>query len=155
MEETLRKSFANGIVAVALMAGAAASAAEPSAFLGVWRISGSQPAPWSTPSQQPPQSDIDRLVGKQVTFAANRIDAPPPLACTGPRYDIKTYPPDGLFQGNLTDPAKQAVALGYRIPQIMTLETGCRGFIDFHFVDANTAMFALDNVLYRLERAAR
>ena len=91
----------------------------------------------------------------RVVFAANRIDAPPPLTCAGPRYEIKTYPPDGLFQGNLTDPDKQAVALGYRIPQIMTLETGCPDIIDFHFVDANTAMFALDNRLYRMERAAR
>ena len=55
----------------------------------------------------------------------------------------------------MTDPDKQAVALGYRIPQIMTLQTGCPDIIDFHFVDANTAMFALDNRLYRMERAAR
>ncbi len=155
MEETLRTSMMNGIAAVALIVGANASAAEPSAFLGAWLISSSQPAPWAAPGQQPPQSDIDRLVGKQVVFAANRVDAPPPLACVGPRYEIKTHPPDGLFQGNLTDPDKQAVALGYRIPQIMTLETGCPDIIDFHFVDTNTAMFALDNRLYRMERRAR
>ena len=90
-----------------------------------------------------------------MVFAADRIDAPPPLACAGPRYEIKTSPPEGLFQGNLTDADKQAAALGYRSPQIMTLETGCPDIIDFHFVDANTAMFALDNRLYRMERAAR
>ena len=144
-----------GAAAVALIVGVSASAGERSAFLGAWLISGSQPAPWAAPGQQPPQSDIDRLVGKRVVFASDRIDAPPPLACVGPRYEIKTSPPDGLFQGNLTDPAKQAVALGYRIPQIMTLETGCPDIIDFHFVDSDTAMFALDNRLYRIERAAR
>lgn len=154
-EEILRKFVTNGSAAVALMAGASASAAEPSAFLGAWLISSSQPAPWVIPGQQLGQSDIHGLVGKRVVFAANRIDAPPPLACAGPRYEIETYPPDGLFQGNLTDPAKQAVALGYRSPQIMTLETNCPDIIDFHFVDANTAMFALDNRLYRMERAAR
>ena len=154
-EEILRKSVTNGAAAVALLVGASASAAERSDFLGAWLISGSQPAPWATPGQQPPQSDISRLVGKRVVFAADRIDAPPPLACVGPRYEIETYPPDGLFQGNLTDPAKQAVALGYRSPQIMTLETNCPDIIDFHFIDANTAMFALDNRLYRMERAAR
>jgi hypothetical protein len=153
-EEALRKFVTNGTAAVALIASMSASAAEPSAFLGAWLISSSQPAPWAAAGQQPPQSDIDRLVGKRVVFAANAIDAPPPLACAGPRYEIKTTPPDGLFQGNLTDPDKQAVALGYRIPQIMTLETGCPDIIDFHFVDANTAMFALDNRLYRMERAA-
>src|SRR5690349_16920859 len=140
--------------AVALMVGTSASAAEPSAFLGDWLIATSQTAPWVMPGQQLGQSDIYRLVGKRVVFGANRIDAPSPLGCAGPHYEVKTYPPDGLFQGNLTDAARQAVALGYS-SQIMTLETGCSGFIDFHFIDANTAMFALDNRLYRMERAAR
>ena len=151
----MRKFVTIGTAAVALIAGMSASAAEPSTFLGAWLIASSQPAPWATTAQQPPQSEIDRFVGKRVVFAANRIDAPPPLACAGPRYEIENYPPDGLFQGNLTDPDKQAVALGYRSPQIMTLETNCPDIIDFHFVDANTAMFALDNRLYRMERAAR
>jgi hypothetical protein len=139
--------------AVALMAGTSASAAEPSAFLGAWLISTSQPAPWVMPGQQLGQSDIYGLVGKRVVFAPNRIDAPAPLACAGPHYETKTVPPDGLFQGNLPDAAKQAGALGYP-SQIMTLETGCAD-IEYHFVDANTAMFALDNRLYRMERAAR
>ena len=154
-EEVLRKFMTNGTAAVAVIAGMSASAAEPSAFLGAWLISSSQPAPWVAPDQPLGQSDISGLVGKRVVFAAKRIHAPPPLTCAGPRYEIETTPPDGLFQGNLTDPDKQAVALGYRIPQIMTLETGCPDIIDFHFIDANTAMFALDNRLYRMERAAR
>ena len=155
MEAALRSSVINGAAALALLVSLSASAAERSAFLGAWLISSSQPAPWARPGEPPVQSDISRLIGKRVVFAANRIDAPSPLACAGPHYEIKTYTPDLLFQGNLTDPDKQAVALGYRIPQIMTLETGCSGPIDFHFVDANTAMFALNNRLYRMERAAR
>jgi len=151
-EEALRRLLMNG--AVALMVGTSASAAESSAFLGAWLISTSQTAPWVMPGQQLGQSDTYGLVGKRVVFTANRIDAPSPLACAGPRYEVKTYPPDGLFQGNLTDAAKQAGALGYS-SQIMTLETNCPDIIDFHFVDANTAMFALDNRLYRIERAAR
>ena len=150
----MRQFITNGTVAAALLVGASATAAEPPAFLGAWLIASSQTAPWVMFGQPLGQSDIYGLVGKRVVFAANRIDAPSPLACAGPRYEIKTYPPDGLFQGNLTDAAKQAVALGYS-SQIMTLETNCPDIIDFHFIDANTAMFALDNRLYRIERAAR
>lgn len=153
----LRRSLMIRTVAVALIVGASASAsaAEPSAFLGAWLIASSQPAPWVAPGRQLGQSDVHGLVGKRVVFAADRIDAQPPLACAGPRYEIRSYPPDGLFQGNLTDPARQAVALGYRLPEIRTLETGCPDIIDYHFIDADTAMFALDNRLYRMERAAR
>jgi hypothetical protein len=139
--------------AVALMVGTSASAAEPSAFLGAWLIASSQTAPWVAPGQQLGQSDIYGLVGRRVVFVANRIDAPSPLGCTGPHYETKAVPPDGLFQGNLPDAAKQAAALGYS-SQITTLETGCVD-IEYHLVDANTAMFALDNRLYRMERAAR
>ena len=100
------------------------------------------------------QSDIRRLIGKRIVFAPNRIDAPQPLTCRGPHYEIKDYTSDLLFQGTLTDPDKQAAALGFTLPKIRTLETGCAGPIDFHFANANTAMFALNNRIYRLDRAA-
>jgi len=130
-------------------------AAQPPAYLGPWVIARSQAAPWSAPDEPPVQSDIERLVGKRVVFDRDRIEAPEPLACAGPHYEIISYTSDLLFQGNLTDPDKQAMALGYRLPQIMTLETGCAGPIEFHFLNAITAMFALNNRLYRLERARR
>ncbi|MGE5723286.1 MAG: hypothetical protein ACM3YM_12585, partial [Sphingomonadales bacterium] len=66
------------------------------------------------------------------------------------------YTPDMLFQGTLTDPERQARALGYASGRtIRTLETGCEGAIDFHFIDARTALFALNNRIYRLERVRR
>ena len=60
-----------------------------------------------------------------------------------------------LFQGGLTAPAAQAAALGFRGPRIATLETGCAGAIDFHFVNAKTALFALDNMVYTLRKQGR
>ncbi len=69
-EEALRKFMTNGTAAVALIVGMSASAAEPSAFLGAWLISSSQPAPWVASREPSVQSDISGLVGKRVVFAA-------------------------------------------------------------------------------------
>lgn len=137
-----------------LPAGAVLQLQEKPYFLGKWTISASQPAPWSKPADKPVESDLKALMGRDVVFLKDRIDAPSPLGCRKPRYELKQYPPDMLFQGTLTDPDKQAKALGYG-PSIETLETGCEGAIDFHFLDRHSAMFALNNRLYRLERKRR
>ena len=127
----------------------AASPAPRLNYLGAWRITGSQPAPWVKPGHSFGRRDIDHLDGRQLTFSSRAIAAPAPLACNGPHYEVKQVGPDYLFQGNLTRPAAQARALGYA-PTITTLETGCE--IDFHFIDADAALFALNNRLYRIER---
>jgi len=151
----VRKFILTASVTLAATAAVTALAAQPPAYLGAWVISRSQPAPWAAPGEPPVQSDIERLVGKRVVFDKDRIAAPEPLACAGPHYEIVSYTSDLLFQGNLTEPDKQAMDLGYRLPQIMTLETGCAGPIEFHFLNGNTAMFALNDRLYRLERTRR
>jgi hypothetical protein len=141
-------------IGLILLLGAASASAAPQAkqdFLGKWTITTSQAAPWSKPDNKPVESDLKALMGRDVAFLKDRIDAPSPLRCRKPHYEIKQYPPDMLFQGTLTDPDKQAKALGYG-PSIATLETGCEGAIDFHFVNRDSAMFALNNRLYRLER---
>ena len=137
-----------------LLLGAAPASAAPQTkqdFLGKWTIATSQAAPWSKPDDKPVESDLKALIGRDVVFLKDRIDAPSPLRCRKPRYAIKQYPPDMLFQGTLNDPDRQAKALGYG-PSVSTLETGCEGAIDFHFVNRDGAMFALNNRLYRLER---
>jgi hypothetical protein len=137
-----------------LFAAALAAGSPAPVYLGTWRIAGSQSAPWVEPGETFGRSDIDKLDGRMVTFTKRSIAAPAPLACTGPRYALKEVPPEGLFQGNLSDPASQAKALGYG-PTVRTLETGCEGLIEFHFIDRDHALFALNNRLYRLERVAR
>ena len=151
----MRKFILTATVTLAATAAMSALAVQPPAYLGAWVVSRSQPAPWAAPDEPPVQSDIERLVGKRVVFDRDLIVAPEPLGCIGPHYEIVSYTSDLLFQGSLTEPDKQAMALGYRLPQIMTLETGCAGPIEFHFINATTAMFALNNRLYRLERARR
>jgi hypothetical protein len=139
-----------GAVALAFgLPGAGPAHATHQDFLGKWTVTTSQPAPWAQLNDKPVESDIKALLGKAVTFSSDRIDAPRPLTCRKPHYEVKPYQPDMLFQGGLTEPAKQAAALGYS-EKIATLETGCE--IEFHFVNPDTAMFALNNRLYKIER---
>lgn len=142
--------IASGIVGVAIYM-MPVHAADRS-HLAAWTVTSSAAAPWSLPGEAPVQSDLDALIGKTVTFTAKRIVAPPPLACSGPHYELKTYAPDMLFQGGLTDPGKQAAALGFQGASIQTLETGCEGAIDFHFVSPLKAEFGLNNRVYVMKR---
>src|SRR5260221_9604335 len=140
----------SAICALMWTAGAANAAALD--YQGVWTITTSEPAPWAEPKDKPVASDLKALIGHTVTFWTDRIDAPSPLGCKKPHYAIKQYAPDMLFQGGLTDPGKQASALGFVDKTIPTVETGCDGAIDFHFFNAGTALFGLNNRVYRIER---
>ena len=124
-------------------------------FMGTWTIAASQAAPWADAGERPVASDLRALMGKSVTFSADRIVAPRPLACAKPHYLMKSYPPDMLFQGTLKDPPRDAGALGFAGERIPTLETGCEGALDFHFVGRDKAMFGLNNRVYVLTRPTR
>jgi len=150
----VRLLLPKALLLLSALAGASPAAARLN-FLGTWHIIGSQTAPWVRPSDTFGRADIDHLDGKRVIFSSRAITAPVPLACKGPNYEVKDVPPDYLFQGTLTAPAAQAKALGYVRPTVTTLETGCEGAIDFHFIDDNTALFALNNRLYRMERVRK
>ena len=130
---------------------AATHAAEPD-FMGLWTVTSSQPAPWAGTDEKPVASDLKALIGHPVTFQRDRIDAPPPLGCRKPHYQIKQYGADMLFQGGLDKPDKQAANLGFKDKTVRTLETGCEGAIDYHFIDADDALFGLNNRVYKIER---
>lgn len=136
----------------ALMLALAMSTGAPPDFLGPWRIENSRPAPWAQLDAATVTPDLKRLTGRTIGFSPRAIAGPPPLGCRRPHYELKQYAPDMLFQGSLTDPVRQARSLGFVRPGVKTLETGCEGAIDFHFLDARTAMFALNNRLYRVVR---
>lgn len=138
-------------VFLALVLAAPVQAAQPE-ILGAWRITDAQVAPWAQPDSGFSAEEEHRLVGSTLTFAKARITGLRPLSCQKPHYHFLDVPPDYLFQGGLTDPAAQAMALGFHPPKITTLETGCAGWIDFHFVDARTAMFGLNNRIYSVRK---
>jgi hypothetical protein len=135
-----------------LSAVTSAQASEPD-FYGPWLITGAQVAPWARPGHDAfDTAEQHRLIGAKVIYGKARITGPPPLGCVKPHYRQFDASPDYLFQGVLPDPVPQARTLGFRLRAIPTLETGCEGAIDFHFVDSRTALFGLNNMIYTLRK---
>jgi len=101
------------------------------------------------------------LVNKTVVIQPGAILGPRPVACKGPKYQVKDYPAGMLFQGefgemhrrdNTADPAKIAAKLGFRGTSWKTVETGCGNELDYHFLDPVTAAFGLNNYVYTLKK---
>jgi hypothetical protein len=138
-----------------------AFAAEP-LYLGTWKIVSATVAPWQ--DGRPYESDLAEmksLVDKTVVIQTAAIIGPRPVACKGPKYKVKDYPADMLFQGAFgemhlrdksADPAKIAAKLGFRGSSWKTLETGCGNELDYHFLDPATAAFGLNNYVYTLKK---
>lgn len=143
-------SLIAGLLAAVLAAPAMATAALPT-YLGVWLIAEAHPAPWRPTPYPGDLLESRKLVGRKIVYTPRGITAPAPLACRDPQYRLREVGPDYLFQGGLTSPQAQATALGFG-PRITTLETGCEGWFEFHFVNDRTAMFALDNMIYTLRK---
>lgn len=149
---------ARNLAAAALLAlPAGGPAAAQKMFAGSWTVVDAQPAPWVDAAAAPPAVDAAMRQGR-ITFAADRAEGPPPLGCGQARYEIVRAGPEYLFQGGLADPAAQAAALGFAAGEIVHLSLACVRDnadigMDFSLVDADTALFALDNVIYRMVRA--
>ena len=139
----------------------AAPASAQGAFSGTWRIVDAAAAPWAGETSPPDEGAMRELKGKSLVFGAARVSGPEPLACAKPRYEIREVPPEGLFQGVLASPprpakppasaAEAARRLGLSTPTSPTLSVGCSPF-EFHLVGRNEALFALNNVVYRMRR---
>jgi hypothetical protein len=122
------------------------------AYFGRWVIAEAHPAPWVDPKDPSTAPFEDHITGKSVTFTPERIIAPRPLQCRSPNYKLNHVPPENLFQGGLTGAAAQAATLGFGEGTIPTLETGCNAAFEYHFTQAGTALFALNNTIYTLKR---
>ncbi|MBI1209862.1 MAG: hypothetical protein GC190_00220 [Alphaproteobacteria bacterium] len=140
---------------------AIATASADNDMTGKWKIERADDAPWSNDTDYPPyRKVVSDYVGKTVSFEAKHIKGPSLLACADPNYEMKDYPADMLFQGELGESEQRgggkaeevATSIGFKTRPIRTLETGCEGAIDFHMSDADHAAFALDNMIYWLVR---
>ena len=160
---SIRLFYSSLSVATAAMLLASASLQAQAAdtfFLGTWTISKAVVAPWADPKQKPDDKEMKSLVGKTVTFKADRITAPGIVACSGPSYEISIGGADMLFQGALTqkqdgseqDPSKSAAELGFQGSNIKVLQTGCENELDYSFVDDKTAEFGLNDYVYTITR---
>jgi hypothetical protein len=130
-------------------------------YLGKWKIVSAVVAPWwEDKAHKPDEAEMKLLVGKTVTFSAKAIEATRG-ACENPHYVMKDYPADYLFQGSFgemqrrdkaVDPVKVAASVGFVGKSFKTLETGCDFELDWHFMDANTLTFGLNNYIYVMKR---
>ena len=140
---------------------ASARAAEPF-YLGTWKIASAVVAPWQVARPYGDDTaEMKSLVGKTVVIQPKVILGPRGVACKGPKYAVKDYPADFLFQGEFgemhrrdasADPLKIAAKLGFRGSSWKTLETGCGNELDYHFIDPATATFGLNNYVYFLKK---
>ena len=131
-------------------------------YLGTWKIASASIAPWWTDkAHEPDASETKSLVGKIVIIKAKSIEGPRQVACRAPKYKMLDYPADMLFQGMFgemherdksIDPGKVASQVGFRGSRWKTLETGCGNELDYHFLDAGTASFGLNNYIYILKK---
>lgn len=135
--------------------------AEDAFYLGTWKVDSAVVAPWSNAELVPDTPEMKTLVGKIIIIKPHEILGPHQAACKGPKYAVKDYPADMLFQGSFgemhehdhsIDPAKMAAKVGFHGSSWKTLETGCGNELDFHFPDKNTAEFGLNNYVYILKR---
>jgi hypothetical protein len=147
------------ILAAAALANMASAA--DSFYLGDWKITSALVAPWADSARKPDEAERNTLVGKLVTIKPAEITGPRAVACKGPKYHLRDYGADMIFQGMLDevrrrdpakDPVKLAATLGFKGTSWKTLETGCGNELELHFVDAGTAEFGLNNYVYVLKK---
>jgi hypothetical protein len=161
-QDRVRATSAFGAaVALVMMLIPLAGVRAQDSFTGAWKIEKSEPAPWAKTADMLDAKEVKRLVGASVDFGAQAIGGPAPLACKGPHYEIKQYDADMLFQGALaeygdpsTTPDKMADKIGFGKRPIASLVTGCASEIEFHALDADHVVFALNNSLFRMTRSA-
>ena len=145
------------VIALLVAAGLTACSGEKTGTVdGSWKVSDAKPAPWLEPGQAIDPSIAATYVGKTVTFRRDAIEGPALLACTNPRYAYVEVPAEGIFQGGLGEGGKaeeKARALGFTGFPVHTVMTSCEHDIAYHFEGQDKLAFALDNIIFWLQRA--
>jgi hypothetical protein len=142
-------------IAIALVLNAGCAAAGDNPFLGEWKVSDAQPGPWVGPNVRVGVNP--KIMNATITFGAASVTGPEPLGCAKARYEVKTVGPEFLFEGGLTDPKAQAHALGFTTDTFTAMSFSCDRpdadvSMDYAMADKNTALFALDNIIYTMKR---
>ena len=154
----LWKGFA--LAAVLVLGGFGARADDAAPILGKWTISSYRIAPWARPEDSALlNAEAKKLLKLQVTYTAKAVIAKhPTVGCKDAHYEKSSFPYDALFQGGLgevSDDARAKVVkdVGFPPPPVPGIELDCStGEYSYHFRDANTVLFALNDVIYILTR---
>ena len=145
------------VLALMLLSAASVSSAEdvaaPERPQGRFRVTRGVAAPWLEASA--PAPDTRAWLGRVVEFGADDFVAPNGLSCDDARYETDRRPPEGLFQGNLPAPADVAAAnLGLLETRTPSVTLACSsGLYDLHWATPELLLFALDNVIWTLDRS--
>lgn len=139
-----------GVMLLALMSPARAAV---DTWFGRWMLQQAQQAPWEGgyggKRVLPPRLALQ--LGKDLARVPGMPD------CTAPAYSLIESPPEGLFQGGLDVDGRAAAsarALGFVEGATPGLRIDCaNSTLDLHQLDAETLIFALDNVLYTASRS--
>lgn len=127
----------------------AASAAHAQvAAVETLRLVGTVASPWGAPLGPAIAN------GSTLRLAPGTMDGPAPLRCPGAKHTFLSTPPEGLFEGNLPEPAARAAqALGMPA-NIVTQRTSCaNGGFDIHRAADGRAWLGLDNAVLEWERS--
>jgi hypothetical protein len=125
----------------------------PATIIGRWRIVRSTVAPWVM--QAKIVNTHRDWIGRTITFEPHRVVGPGVLDCGQASYTPTSVPAEGLFQGSLLAPAKEAAAkLGLVAMPVRGTSLRCdAGVFELHRADAATLLVALDKVIYTLDRS--
>ncbi|MBM3530083.1 MAG: hypothetical protein FJX62_18530 [Alphaproteobacteria bacterium] len=147
------------LAVVALLASAEiGTRAQDISIVGTWEIVEMAPAPWTKEDDHKALMAQGRgLLKLAITFAPNNVTSKFKLfQCKrGVSYEHGPLQVDSLFQGNLPEPnpTAHALRLGFPRGDIPSADVRCvNASFSFHFRDRNTALFALNNVIYTLKR---
>jgi hypothetical protein len=135
----------------------AGPASAQDAFAGSWDVVDVQPAPWVDAASGNQPMLNEEVARGRITFMADSVQGPGFLNCDKAHFEIAKVPPEYLFQGGLTEPVRQAKELGFQGGEILQLSMSCMSGdadigMDFDLVDADSAVFALDNMIYKMQR---
>nr|WP_298683788.1 hypothetical protein [uncultured Dongia sp.] len=135
----------------------AGPASAQEAFAGSWDVVDVQPAPWVTQTSDNQPMLNEEIARGRITFMADSVQGPGFLNCDKAHYEIAKVPPEYLFQGGLTEPVRQAKELGFKGGEILQLSMACISGdadigMDFDLIDEDIAVFALDNMIYKMKR---
>lgn len=143
---------------IAIWALATPARAEDFPILGDWMIQKAIVAPWVGPN-----ADIAHLaalsrahLNMMVSFFPDRVVAKDAkIACTDIDYERTLYPPELIFQASLPDPDQVEIAAGLGFPsgKIPGFDVDCGSNVQsYHFADRDTVLFALENIIYTMDR---
>jgi hypothetical protein len=147
----------HSLIALTFMLAAAPAWAE-SPMTGTWNIVEAKVGPWYDGGGAKP--DIDpKLAHAKLVFTEKSVQGPSPLNCAKVKFTVSTVGPEDLFQGVLKNPKKDSTDLGFKSQKITSVNEGCLRTdadleIDFAMVDHDTAMFGLNNVVYKMKRVS-